>query len=115
MSVWDEKPDPNKFFITVKNWDWDQRFDVSAYLNARDEWEEKLKKAWHQKHLKAHAWVRSKEEYFDNKEKLKTIKNIITKFDNYEAGGEMWDAPYYCEWLETIQEILQSSTGSANK
>ena len=37
------KPDPNDFFITVERWDWDQRFDVSAYLNARDVWLEKLK------------------------------------------------------------------------
>jgi len=42
---WNETPDPNDFFVEVENWDWNQRFDVSAYLNARDKWIKKLREA----------------------------------------------------------------------
>ena len=35
--IW-KMPDPNDFFITIVDWDYPKRFDVSAYLNARDAW-----------------------------------------------------------------------------
>ncbi len=41
--IWGENPpNPNDFFITVERWDWEKRFDVSAYLNARDTWVQNL-------------------------------------------------------------------------
>ncbi len=40
--LWDEKPNPNDFFIVVHEWTWEKRFDVSAYLNKRDAWLEKV-------------------------------------------------------------------------
>ena len=46
-------------------------------------------------------------------DKLKAIESYIIEFDNYEAGGELWDAPEYCAWLEAIQEIVQSSGETA--
>jgi len=93
--IWGEEPDPNDFFITVENWDWDKRFDVSAYLNKRDAWLEKvreeLREAWvgvraearvHRQHRMLYQEQRN-----ELREKLETAKNHINEYPDVNEGA----------------------------
>ena len=119
--IFDEIPNTDDFWVQIEGATIESHFDVSAYLNARDDWLERLKNAWHRKHVKAYAWVRSKEQYFENKKKLKTIKDgaieAITQLEKEIAVAPHKSVSWYSltSQLSIFKWALRLSTQSTNK
>ena len=96
--IWDEMPDPSAFFITIENWDYNQRFDVSAYLNARDAWLEKLKDQWDDLQILSGLLKDTLD--------LAHIKDIgtVDVIVEWKEKADMWDLA-----LREIKKILENS------
>jgi hypothetical protein len=111
--IWEEPPNPSDFFITVEKWDYDKRFDVSAYLNARDAWLEKLKAHYAPIEEKTEPEVYSRE-FLRQAEAFRALASIIRRSTPPQTAKDLADV-LIIEGLADVCEGLAESVMKEGK